>query len=365
MLESIFAGITSFVISYSFLPFIIRFSQKKKIGDLPGRRRIHKELTPSLGGAAIFSGFTLACICWANHGQFPSPFLLLPILIIPFIVGLLDDLISLRPVAKLIAQIITASLIFFTLKIRLTSFYGFIGHDDFTLLTSYLATLVTVVAITNSLNLIDGIDGLASVLSFISTLFFGSWFLFAGSYPLAMVCFALAGGILAFLFQNWEPSKIFMGDTGSLVIGTLLSIFTIQFMNENHALPIGHAFKFTSSIGAAISVIIIPLIDTSRVTLIRISKNISPFIADKRHIHHALVRLDFSQKQVVYILALTQMCFIGMAILLRKANEWYLLTVIIVIATILCILLERSLKNLLLRAEKPAKHPRAARASTD
>ena len=141
--------------------------------------------------------------------------------------------------------------------------------------------------ITNSLNLIDGIDGLAAAFSFVVCAFFGSWFLFAGNSPYALLCFALGGGILAFLFQNWEPSSIFMGDTGSLVIGTILSVFMIQFINQNYSLPVNQTIKFNSSIVTAICVLIIPLVDTTRIIIIRLYRGISPFTADKRHIHHA------------------------------------------------------------------------------
>lgn len=266
-------------------------------------------------------------------------------LIIPFIIGLVDDLIHLTPIAKLIAQWITASLIFYTLDIGLTSFYGLFGDQNFHFAISYLLTLCTVVIITNALNLIDGIDGLAAVFSLIATLCFGTWFFFVSNYPYAILCFALAGGILAFLFQNWEPSRIFMGDTGSLVIGTLLSVFTIQFINDNHILSNNHELKFKSSIGTAICVMVIPLIDIFRIVIIRLYKNISPFSADKRHIHHALVRLNLSHRQAVYILALVHVFFISLAFFMRSVSQWYLLALITLLAIILCVVLDRLLAN--------------------
>ena len=289
----------------------------------------------------------MGCICWTDLHQWPSTFFFLPVLIIPFIIGLLDDLFHLKPLAKLVAQWITASLIFFILDIRLISFYGFAAYDDFSPVVSYLVTLFTVIIITNSLNLIDGIDGLAAVFSFIAGLVFGSWFLFAGIYQYAIICFSLCGAILAFLFQNWEPSKIFMGDTGSLVIGTILSVIMIQFINENHMLEPGHKLKFNSSIGTAIAIMIIPLVDTSRIIIVRLYKNISPFTPDKRHIHHALVRLNLSHKQAVYILTLAHLAFIGIAILMRKTSDWSLLGFITVFAVLLCIILDKKLKNYL------------------
>lgn len=357
MWQSILAGPTSFLISFAFLPFVITFSKKKNFVSVPGGRRIHKAITPSLGGAAIFCGFTLALTFWASNAHFDSIFLLLPVLIIPFIVGLIDDLITLKPIAKLLAQVITASLIFFTLDIQLVSFYGLLSDRLFPEPVSYIVTLITVIIITNSLNLIDGVDGLAGVLSLISILAFGTWFFFTGNYSFAMVCFAAAGGILAFLFQNWQPSKIFMGDTGSLVIGTLLSILTIQFINENLAVEKGNPFKFTSSVGAAIAIIIIPLIDTVRIIIIRVRNGLPLFTGDKRHIHHALLRLGLSHRQVVYILALAHISFIGLSITLIRSKEGYMLLAILIVATALCITLDKIIKRRIARPETKTTSP--------
>lgn len=343
MLNPILAFITAFLVSYAFLPFIIRFSKKKKIGARPGRRRIHKRITPSLGGAAIFLGFTFSCLIWGFRTDASLVLFTLSILIIPFIIGLLDDLIHLKPSAKLIAQWITASLIFFILNVRLTSLYGLAGDAEFPVWLSYLLTVFTVIIITNSLNLIDGIDGLAATFSLIACLFFGTWFFFVAQYSFALLCLALAGGILAFLFQNWAPSNIFMGDTGSLVIGTLLSLIMIHFLNDNQALDNHHPAKFQSSIGTAICVMIVPLVDTARIIIVRLSKGISPFTADKRHIHHGLIRLGFTHQKAVYVLAVVHVTMIAMAILFRHANQFVILGLVVAVSVALCLWLDSEL----------------------
>lgn len=282
----------------------------------------------------------MGCICWSINPKSSIVFLSLPVLIIPFIIGLVDDLIHLRALAKLVGQLATASLIFFFLDIRVTSLYGLLGNDVLPMPLSYLLTVITVILITNSLNLIDGIDGLAATFSFVACLFFGSWFYFSDQYPLALLCFSLAGGILAFLFQNWEPSNIFMGDTGSLVIGTVLSVVTIAFLNQNQAMQQDHPLKFNSSIATAICALIIPLTDTTRIVIVRLSKGISPLQADKRHIHHTLVRLGLSHRRAVMILTLAHAVMIGIAVILREANQWLLLGAIVSLATTLCLILD-------------------------
>lgn len=290
---------------------------------------------------AIFLGFTVGCICWSINPKSSIALLLIPVLIIPFVIGLLDDLIHLRPLAKLIAQVATASVIFFFLDLRFTSFYGLFGNDALPVPVSYLFTVITVILITNSLNLIDGIDGLAATFSFVACLFFGSWFYFSEIYPLALLCLALAGGILAFLFQNWEPSNIFMGDTGSLVIGTVLAVVTIAFLNQNEAMPQDHALKFNSSITTALCALVIPLTDTTRIIIIRLSRGISPLQADKRHIHHTLIRLGLSHRQAVMILTLVHVGMIAIAIVFRTSSQWMLLSLVVSLAIALCLILDR------------------------
>lgn len=272
---------------------------------------------------------------------------MLPILIIPFVIGLFDDLIQLTPSAKLIAQLLTATLIFFVADIRLDSFYGLAENIAFASPVSYLATVATVVLITNSLNLIDGIDGLAASFSFVACMTFGSWFYFTGEYPYAILCLSLAGAILAFLFQNWEPSNIFMGDTGSLVIGTVLSVVTIHFMHQNYILDSTHRMKFESSIGTAICFLILPLTDTIRVMIIRLLRGLSLFQPDKRHIHHALVRMGLSHRQSVCLLILIHILMILLAILLRKNSQWILLVSAGSLATVLCLILDQFINKAL------------------
>lgn len=338
-----FAALTSFIAAFFLVPFIIRYSQRKNLLVVPDKRRIHKRITPSLGGAAIFLGFVIASIVWIDVTRWSYSFLLLTILVIPFVVGVLDDLTHLKPSVKLTAQFITATLIYFFLDIRITSLYGFVFNTEFPLLISYGVTLLTVIIITNSFNLIDGIDGLAGLFSFVALVFFGAWFYNAGNLNYAIVSFAISGSILSFLFYNWSPSKIFMGDTGSLVVGTILAVLAIEFLNENYRLPADNPVKFESSIATAFCILIIPLVDTLRIIIIRLNKKVSPFKADKRHIHHALIRIGLSHSQAALILCFGHLFFLGIAILLRNFGDGFVLAVIVVLAITLCMILDRLL----------------------
>lgn len=343
MTNSIFAALTSFFVSLILIPFIIKFSEKKNLFDTPGGRRIHKKVTPSLGGIAIFFGFISGSVAWTDNDQLQKLLILLAVLTIPFIIGFLDDLIHLKPVMKIIGQAVAAALVFFILDVRINSFYGLFGDTPFSEPISFFFTLAAIILITNSFNLIDGIDGLAATFSLTALLFLGVWFHFADINDYALLCFALSGGIMAFLFQNWEPSKIFMGDTGSLIIGMMLSILIIKFLNYNYAMDADSDVKFLASIGTATCIIIISLVDTIRVVILRLAMKISPFTPDKRHIHHVLVRLGNSHRFAVTILCLTHIFFIALAILLRKFDDVYVLATVSATAVSLSLVLDRIL----------------------
>jgi UDP-GlcNAc:undecaprenyl-phosphate/decaprenyl-phosphate GlcNAc-1-phosphate transferase len=338
-----YAGITSFVVSLALIPFIIRFSKKRNLFDTPDKRRIHKRITPSFGGTAIFAGFTLSSLIWLSSSELSPRYFLVLVLIIPFIMGLIDDAAHLKPIAKIVGQSVTGALIFFVLDVRITSTYGLLPIGNFPLIFSFIVTLGTVIFLTNSFNLIDGIDGLAAFFSITCLSAFGIWFYMTGDTLNAFFCLTFVGGIIAFLFQNWEPSRIFMGDTGSLVVGTMLAYATIEFLNSNAQLQVASSWKFESSISAVAAVLIIPLVDTIRIVVIRLSKGISPFKADKNHIHHALVRLGLSHRQAVSLLGFIHVGFLSLAIACRRTSDILMLCLFGAIAFGLCLVLNHFL----------------------
>lgn len=215
------------------------------------------------------------------------------------------------------------------------------ADSTFPIAIAYIITVITVIIITNAFNLIDGIDGLAGTFALISLLFLGLWFHLAGDISYATLTFAFTGGVFAFLLKNWEPSKIFMGDTGSLVIGTALSVFVIRFMNDNFQLSIESSIKFQSSVGTAFCILILPLVDTLRIIIIRVSKNVSPFKADKRHIHHALIRIGLSHSKAVSILSAIHLFFLTIAVTFRTYDDVYIISFVVIVSIVLCFLLDR------------------------
>jgi UDP-N-acetylmuramyl pentapeptide phosphotransferase/UDP-N-acetylglucosamine-1-phosphate transferase len=227
-------------------------------------------------------------------------------------------------------QIIAAFFIVFFFDLRLTGFYGIFMVHDLPLWLSYFISLLTIIVITNSFNLIDGLDGLAGTISSISLLFFGVWFSMVGENVFAILAFSMLGAIIAFLIYNWDPSEIFMGDTGALVIGLMLSIMTIRFINTNYELSPESPFYFQASVATAACIIIIPLVDTSRIIILRLYKRHSPLKPDKSHVHHAIMRLGMTHGQSTLILAFANVTYIGLAMALNKWGEnWVMLGLLI------------------------------------
>jgi UDP-GlcNAc:undecaprenyl-phosphate/decaprenyl-phosphate GlcNAc-1-phosphate transferase len=343
MLPFLFSLLIGFVVSLVTLPIIIRYANKKKLLVKLEQRKIHKKVTPSMGGIAIFFGLVSAAIVYSISFNSQKILLITGVLVIPFLIGFLDDRIHLRPSRKLIGQFVAATLVYLILDVKLTSFYGVFGEFQFPGWVGYFITVLTIILLTNSFNLIDGIDGLAGMFSMVALLFFGIWFAANGINEYAVVSFGLIGSVLAFLIMNWQPSKIFMGDTGSLVLGMLLSILAIVFLNENSQLATHHSLKFNSGVGSVLCVLIVPVVDTIRVLIIRIGRGLSPLTADKRHIHHALVRIGKSHRFAVLLILVVHIFFVANALLLKQSSDWYVIGSLTLFASGFCFILEKAI----------------------
>lgn len=294
-----------------------------------------------MGGIAIFGGFFVASLIWLDLASLGHIRFILVALFIIFFIGVRDDLVPLRPYIKLLGQIMSATLLVTLFDLRIDSFYGLFGVYNLPDAVSYILTVFTIIVITNSFNLIDGLDGLAGSIASVSLLTFGIWFFLIGDTTFGVIAFSMLGAILAFLIFNWEPSEVFMGDTGALVIGMFLAIMVIHFMNANYALPTDNPFKFNATIGAGACIIMIPLVDTLRIVILRLSKGQSPFRPDKSHVHHAIMRLGKTHSQTTIILGITQLFFIAVAVILNSVGDVYFLSGVIVCSIILSVFLDR------------------------
>ena len=318
-MELILLGtLLAFIITYAAIPVIINVSTIKKLYDVPNERKIHRIPVPSLGGLGIFAGFIIACLIAIPSGTAPGFQYFFAAALITFFLGLKDDILILTPMKKLIGQVVTAFVIIYKGGIVIKSMHGFLGVYDLPEAISLALTYLTVIVIINSFNLIDGVDGLAAGLGIFTTVCFGTYFSISGQTPYATLAFAMSGSLIAFLIFNRSPAKIFMGDTGSLLVGLVNAILVIHFINVAGSPGMGMSFKTAPAIGVA--VLIIPLFDTLRVFSIRIFSRRSPFSPDRNHIHHILLDRGMNHNKVSLILILANVFFVTLAYTLKDLN---------------------------------------------
>ena len=282
--------VSAFVVTLISIPPIISLIRKYKLYDKPNARKEHTMPIPTMGGIAIIAGMACSLFLWFPFSTEPALISFFFSVIILFGLGIMDDLKDLSAKYKFIIQIALALLVAIS-GIRITSFGGLFGIQEIPEPAQFTFTVLAIVGITNAFNLIDGIDGLAGGIGFMSLITLGLFLIMNRDGNTALIAFAIAGGILAFLYFNFNPAKIFMGDTGSLVLGFVVSVLSIRLLQVNEAavapaLPNAPVF--------IIGVALIPVYDTMRVFLVRMWKGNSPFSPDKTHIHHLLTNQGYT-----------------------------------------------------------------------
>lgn len=330
MLDVLLTASVSFIITFLAIPVVLQVAEKKKLYDIPDERKLHTRLVASLGGVGIFGGFILASLL-SIQGQFNFEFqYFFAAAIVIFFLGPKDDLMILSASKKFIGQIIAASILIHLGGIRLDSMYGLFGFEQvpegFGLALSYL----TIIVVINSFNLIDGVDGLAASLGILTMVVFGAYFFAINMQAYALLSFSLAGSLIAFMIFNHHPAKIFMGDSGSLMIGLVNSILVIKFINVAHEPSV--AIPITSSVAIGFSILIVPLLDTLRVFSVRILNGKSPFTPDRNHVHHLLLDRGLGHAAVTLTCVGVNVGFILLAWFGRSLGSTLLLSIMLVLA---------------------------------
>ncbi|MCB0687139.1 MAG: undecaprenyl/decaprenyl-phosphate alpha-N-acetylglucosaminyl 1-phosphate transferase [Saprospiraceae bacterium] len=338
MYDIILSFITAFTLTYFAIPSIINIAAKKNLVDIPDERKAHTTPTPSLGGIAIFAGVIFSIVLWTPFHVFSDLQYLLCSFIIVFLIGAKDDILPMAPWKKLVGEIFAAAILVLKSNVKLSSLYGVFGVYDIPDIISIPFSIFVIMVIINAFNLIDGINGLSGSISTLIALVLGTWFFLINHVELAIVAFALAGSTIAFLKYNFTPAKIFMGDTGSLLVGLICAILTIQFI-EIHKTLEGSAYAMKAVPAVAIGILILPLFDTLRVFITRILKGKSPLTADRNHIHHLLIDCGLSHMQATGVLVLTNAIFIYAVFALQDLGTFRLLIIIVLAAISLTALL--------------------------
>jgi len=335
MVNIVLSCITAFVITFVAIPSIIKISIIKNLFDEPNGRKAHKSNIPTLGGLAIFAGVVFAFTFWTAGMEYkPIQFIIASVLIM-FFIGIKDDIVELTAVKKFYGQLLAAAIIVLFGKVRISTLCGLFGIYDIPYFPSVVLSVFTILVIINAYNLIDGIDGLAGGIGAIASFTFGLWFYNYNQIALCILSFALFSSLLAFLVYNFSPANIFMGDTGSLVVGLILSILAINFIQLSFISP-PDAFPFRTGPAMAIAILIIPIADTLRIFIVRLMNKKSPFVADKNHIHHCLLNAGLTHREVSLTLYIINIIFIVVALALRDLGN---LTVLVIISILVSIML--------------------------
>lgn len=318
----------SFTITFLAIPVIITVAERKKLFDIPDERKIHQTPIPSLGGLGIYAGFILASLISIQFEAVAEFQYFFAAAFVIFFLGLKDDILVISPIKKFIGQVLAAFLIIYKGGVQIKSMHGFLGIEGpLPEMFSLLLTYFTVIVIINSFNLIDGIDGLAGSLGFMASTLLGFYFLQVNLAGYSILAFSLAGSLAAFLIFNFQPAKIFMGDTGSLLIGLIHAILIIKFINVAQMPAINFSISAAPAIGFAI--LMIPLLDTLRVFGIRIIHRRSPFSPDRNHIHHLLLDKGLSHTAITMSLVGINLLFVLGAYFFRQlGSTWIIFSII-------------------------------------
>jgi UDP-N-acetylmuramyl pentapeptide phosphotransferase/UDP-N-acetylglucosamine-1-phosphate transferase len=319
----------SILITLIAIPSILHVARLRHLYDDLGHfRKQHDHGIPRLGGVAIFVSFTITSLLFSMTDKSLPINYLLTACIILFAMGLKDDLSGVNSRTKFFIQFIVASILVLLGNIRLTSMYGVFGIYNLHYWPSVALSVLTIILIINAFNLIDGIDSLAGATGIVANGSFSILFIYMHQYELAAVSLAMAGAIIGFLKFNITPAKIFMGDTGSLLIGLISVVMAIKFIELNKFTSVKSPDIYSAP-AVAVAILIGPIFDTLRVFVLRISSGVSPFQADRKHIHHRMLRLGFTHLQTTLILIGLNLLCVIMAILFRSYGNTILLAMIL------------------------------------
>jgi UDP-GlcNAc:undecaprenyl-phosphate/decaprenyl-phosphate GlcNAc-1-phosphate transferase len=332
--------ITSFIIVSTSIPSIVRVAHCKKLYAEPGHRKSHRISIPNLGGIAIFAGIIISTGIFAKVSENMELAQVMAAMVVLFFIGIKDDILVIAPSKKLMGEIFAAFIVVVLANLRFTSMHGFLGIYEIPYLFSVLLTMFVVIVIINAFNLIDGIDGLASAIGIVAATIFGIWFRLVEANNYAILAASIVGSLASFFSFNvyGKSNKIFMGDTGSLVIGLCISVLAIKFNQIN--LQYTGIYYIPTAPAISFAILIIPLYDTLRVFTIRIYRGKSPFSPDKNHLHHRLLLLGYSHVKSTIVLVCSNLVVFGIALLFRNGSILTLIFIVLGTSLALTFLLE-------------------------
>lgn len=317
-----------FVISVLITPLVKKLAIRIGATDQPNHRKVHQKVMPRMGGLAIFISFVIGMFVYMPESEFFYPILIGSAIIV--ITGILDDMMELSAKVKLIGQIAAAAVVVFNGVFVEFINVPLIGEVNFGFLAIPL-TIIWIVGITNAINLIDGLDGLAAGVSSIALVTISGMAIFMGNDFVAAVGLILLGSTLGFLIYNFHPAKIFMGDTGAMFLGFIISVLSLL------------GFKNVTLVSLIIPIIIlgVPISDTIFAIIRRLLNKQPLSAADKSHLHHCLLQTGYSHRQTVLIIYGIAAFFGLAAVLFSQTTLWISITIMAVLLVIVELFAEK------------------------
>ncbi len=329
--------ITSFLVVLFTMPSLIKVARMKHLVDEPSeKRKLHQRSVPTIGGIIIFASIIFSYALWFPEAAVISGQLadytsmyfamgaayldfkfMLSAMVLLFFIGVKDDIIGFSPAKKLVGHMVVGYILVMMAGIRIQSMHGLFGVYELPDYLSIALSFFVYVVLVNAFNLIDGVDGLAAGIGLISASTYGAWLYLAGDVSLALLAFVLAGSLVGFLVFNWHPARIFMGDSGSLIIGAIISVLAMKVIDHDTSRLPTYLKQIPTPI-FAMAVIAYPLVDTLRIFIYRMSRGVSPFAADRNHIHHRLMDLKLGHWKTTLLLYLYAIAIIALSLVTRK-----------------------------------------------
>ncbi len=285
----------SFVGTLWMHPKILKIAILKNLVDNPDARKLQRNPVPVMGGIAVFFGIAIG-LC-SSQAMFNSAntFMLISAMLVMLYVGTIDDIIDLSPTIRFAIEIIVIAWLMYASSSSINCFWGLWGVSTIPQWVAYALTIFASVGIINAINLIDGVNGLSSGFCFMSSVLFAIFFYTTGDQVMTTLALSAAGAIIPFFLHNvfGQSTKMFIGDGGTLVIGTMMAMFVMNILDTNYGSTV-LAAKGMGLIPFTLAVLSIPVFDTLRVMSTRILNKKSPFHPDKTHLHHMFIDLGYS-----------------------------------------------------------------------
>lgn len=285
----------AFLVTMFVYPYVLKFARKHNIVDNPNARKLQRVPVPVMGGTTVFIGLLISgWIGLAILGDM-SIFTILALLFVMYAIGLWDDVKDIPPAFRLVVEMIVVWMMILLLDVEINDLHGLWGVRGLPDAVSVPLSLIAGVGIINAINLIDGVDGYCSTYGMMACVVFGLIFYYAGDtnmFALALMC---AGALLPFFFHNvfGKSSKMFLGDGGSLMLGTLLTLFVFRTLSTNSPCA-DYSDAGISLVALSLAIMAVPVFDTLKVMIFRVAKGQSPFHPDKTHLHHLFIEMNYS-----------------------------------------------------------------------